>query len=824
MFNLTRYYSVGSLFCIIIAAVVLGMFSHNQSITSLTEMVEDRNVALTRVFGNALLEHFSWLLVKSPVGKPIDPTSPEIAHLHQEVVALMKGTSAVKVKVYNLEGVTVFSTEAKQIGEDKHDNAGFRAAAQGKTASIISHRNKFNSFEGVIESRDLLSSYIPYMPEHKKRIVGVFELYTDITPFLAKVNHTKWLVVATVSGVLIVLYSVLYLVVLRAKNIIKDQEAKLMSSLTRIEEDNRLLDERVFIRTQELQDANNLLNAEISSRKRIEEELLLSAKVFENTVEGVIITDSNSRILAVNKAFTQVTGYELKELKGLTPRVLQSGRHDAQFYAEMLESLKQSGQWVGEVWNKRKNGEIYPERLTIAAVKDIEGAVMNYVAVFSDISEIKKSQERLDFLAHHDPLTNLANRLLFNLHLNHSIKLAQRNRRQIAVIFIDLDDFKSINDSLGHDHGDELLKKVAELLGTQVRVSDTLARLGGDEFILLVNDIGALHHASTIAEKFLNLLSQSFNVSGHEIFISASIGISLYPMDGEDANTLVKNADTAMYFAKTHHRNSYHFYTPSMGEHAQERIKLEAMLRRSIERGEMTVHYQPQVDLLTGQLVGMEALLRWNNPELGMISPLRFIPIAEDAGFISTLGEWVLRTACRQLKEWDSCSINMPSVSVNLSVKQLEQNDIVDIVSRILEEVGLPASRVELEVTESAIIDNQRALNNLNGLRGLGVVLSLDDFGTGYSSLSYLSRLPIQKLKIDRSFVSEVTTESSRMAIIRAIIAMADALGLVTIAEGIETESEAQFLRQEGCLTAQGYLFSHPLPPDELLAHWSLKE
>ena len=540
-------------------------------------------------------------------------------------------------------------------------------------------------------------------------------------------------------------------------------------------------------------------------------------------MEGVIITDSNSRILAVNKAFTQVTGYDLEELKGLTPRILQSGRHDAQFYAEMWESLKQSGQWIGEIWNKRKNGEIYPERLTIAAVKDNAGVVGNYVAVFSDITEIKQSQERLDFLAHHDPLTSLPNRLLFNLHLNHSIALAQRDRCQMAVIFIDLDHFKNVNDSLGHDRGDELLKKVAEVLGTQVRKSDTLARLGGDEFILLLNNIEALHHAGTIAEKFLSLLSQSFIVFGHEIFITASIGISFYPMDGEDANTLVKNADTAMYFAKTHNRNSYHFYSPSMGEHAQERIKLETLLRRSIDRGEMAVHYQPQVNLLTGQLVGMEALLRWNNPELGMVSPIRFIPIAEDTGFIATLGEWVLRTACRQLQEWDSCAINMPCVSVNLSVKQLEYSDIVGIVSRILAETGLPSSRLELEVTESAIMNNQRALGNLDGLRALGVVLAVDDFGTGYSSLSYLRRLPIQKLKIDRSFVSGMTAEPSREAIVRAIIAMANALGLRTIAEGIETESEAQFLRQEGCHDAQGYLFSQPLPPEELLASWSLK-
>ena len=820
MFNLTRYYSIVSLFCIIIAAVVLGVFNRIQSIKSLKEIAEDHNIALALVFENSLWDHFAMLLMEGSASTLTNPASPEVANLHQDVVDLMKGTSVVKIKVYNLQGVTVFSTEAGQIGEDKHDDAGFLAAVQGRTSSQISHRDKFNSIEGMIESRDLVSSYIPFMPGYDKRAVGVFELYSDITPFLAKVNQAQWSVMLTVTGVLTLLYGMLYLVVLRAKGIMKDQEVKLTNSLARIEADKQMLDERVFLRTKELQDTNRVLKAEISARQRFEEELLLSAKVFENTVEGVIITDSNSRILSVNKAFSQVTGYDLEEVQGLTPRILQSGRHDAGFYAEIRESLSQSGQWIGEIWNKRKNGEIYPERLTIAAVKDNAGKVGNYVAVFSDITDIKQSQERLDFLAHHDPLTGLPNRLLFNLHLNHSITLAQRDRYQMAVIFIDLDHFKTVNDSLGHDCGDELLKKVAEVLGTQVRKSDTLARLGGDEYILLLNNIEALHHASTIAEKFLSLLSQSFTVLGHEIFITASIGISFYPMDGEDAATLVKNADTAMYFAKTHNRNSYHFYSPSMGEHAQERIKLETLLRRSLDRGEMAVHYQPQVNLLTGRLVGMEALLRWNNPELGMVSPIRFIPIAEDTGFIATLGEWVLRTACRQLQEWDSCAINMPCVSVNLSVKQLEYSDIVGIVSRILAETGLPSSRLELEVTESSIMNNQRALGNLDGLRALGVVLAVDDFGTGYSSLSYLRRLPIQKIKIDRSFVSGMTAEPSREAIVRAIIAMANALGLRTIAEGIETEAEAQFLRQEGCHDAQGYLFSQPLPPEELVAKW----
>ena len=820
MFNLTRYYSIASLICIIIAAAILGMFYRHESVASLMNVAEDRNAALTRVFGNALWPHFSPLLKRGTADPPINTSGPEIANLRRQVVALMKDTSAVKVKIYNLQGVTVFSTEAKQIGDNKYSNAGFLAAAQGRVASELTHRNSFSAFDGVIESRDLLSSYIPFIPENGKKIEGVFELYTDITPFLAQVKRTQWLLMLVVVGVSSLLYSLLYLVVHRAKLIISDQQAQLKNSLARIEEDNHLLDQRVNERTVELQELNLTLQGEIVERERAEEGLRLSAKVFENTVEGVIITDSAARILAVNRAFTQVTGYELEDVLHLTPQILKSGRHDALFYNEMWKTLNQSGQWVGEIWNKRKNGEIYPERLTIGVVRDSNGGVGHYVGVFSDITDIKRSQERLDFLAHHDLLTTLPNRLLFNHRLNHSIALAQRNHRQLAVVFIDLDHFKNVNDTLGHDLGDELLKKVSADLNVHVRKSDTLARIGGDEFILLLDDIEAPRYAGAIAEKFLELLRRTFMISGHEIIVSASIGVSFFPTDGQDVSTLVKNADTAMYYAKTHGRNSYHFYESAMSEYAQERVRLESLLRRSIERGELSVHYQPQVNLVTGRLMGAEALVRWNNPELGSVSPVRFIPIAEDIGYICALGEWVLRTACLQVKEWEKVGFTLPCISVNLSVKQLEHGDIVDIVRRVLEETGLSSLRLELEVTESAIMKNEHALDLLDGLRAIGVELAVDDFGTGYSSLSYLRRLPIQKLKIDRSFITDVTAEPSREAIVRAIIALANALGLHTIAEGIETEAEAQFLIREGCQQAQGFLYSRPLPPEEFFAKW----
>ncbi|HEX8979432.1 MAG TPA: EAL domain-containing protein [Parasulfuritortus sp.] len=560
-----------------------------------------------------------------------------------------------------------------------------------------------------------------------------------------------------------------------------------------------------------------------AQRRESVDKLRQSARVFENTAEGVIITDAKARILTVNPAFTALTGYEEHEVLGHTPALLHSGRQNPTFYQALWRDLKDTGTWQGEIWNQRKNGEIYPEWLTISSVNDADGQTTHYVGVFSDISSVKRAQAAQEFLAHHDPLTGLPNRSLLRSRLEQSIQHARRDGRGRAVLFLDLDRFKDVNDSLGHSVGDELLRIVATKMEKQIRSGDTLARLGGDEFIVLVEDSATPEQAARVAGKLLALFEQPFFVADSEIFVTASIGISLFPSDGGDVDTLVSNADLAMYQAKALGRNNYQFYAPEMTDRILERTHLEHALRGALGRNEFTLHYQPQVDIATGSLLGVEALLRWHHPELGLVPPARFIPAAEEIGLIGEIGAWVLREACRQAVDWQAAQLDVPRISVNLSVRQLERSQLLDQVARILEETGLRSERLELEVTESMIMrQTDDAISVLSGLREMGVQLAVDDFGTGYSSLSYLKQLPLNRLKIDQSFVRDLGTNDDDLAIVRTIIALGRNLGLDVVAEGVEQATQAEHLRREGCLVAQGYLFGRPMDAAQLHRAWGL--
>ncbi|MFL6707460.1 MAG: EAL domain-containing protein [Massilia sp.] len=562
--------------------------------------------------------------------------------------------------------------------------------------------------------------------------------------------------------------------------------------------------------------------ADITERKLAEEKLRLSATVLEHIADGVMVTDTAGRIVAVNPAFTQITGYTEAEVVGEPSSLSRLGRYDTAFYHGLWNELRASGFARGDIWNERKNGDTYLESLTVSAVRDTAGEgtpVTHYVAVFSDITKVRQSQDKLDHMAHHDPLTSLPNRLLFQDRLSHALQRASRDEEQLAVLFIDLDRFKNVNDTLGHHVGDELLKQVAGALAAQLRDGDTLARLGGDEFIVLLENVDAFG-AGHVAEKLVAMFEQPFIVADYELFVTGSVGVSVFPNDANDLNLLIRNADVAMYQAKARGRNNYQFYAPSMTGEGVERLRLEAMLRRSIEKNEIHLNYQPQVEMETGRLIGVEALVRWHNPELGQVPPSRFIPVAEDTGFINQLGQWVLEEACRQMIRWEAAGLVVPKMAVNLSVKQFERGSIVSMVSNILRETGLAPQRLQLEVTESVIMNTGDALAFINDLHGIGVGLAIDDFGTGYSSLAYLKQLPVQTLKIDRSFIQDIATDSNDEAIAIAIIQLGKSLNLSVIAEGVETEEQAVFLQRHGCRHAQGYYFARPGRAEALLENW----
>ena len=564
--------------------------------------------------------------------------------------------------------------------------------------------------------------------------------------------------------------------------------------------------------------------ADISERKQAEEKLRLSATVLEHIADGVMVVDAERRIVAVNPAFTQITGYTEHEAIGQSASITRSDRHDEQFHRTMWEEQESSGLWRGEIWNRRKNGEVYPEWLTVSVMRDDTGRITHYVGVFSDITAAKESQEKLDHMAHHDPLTALPNRLLFHDRLQHALQRAARVDEQLAVLFIDLDRFKNVNDTLGHHVGDELLIQVASALSERLREGDTLARLGGDEFIVLLENVDGAYGAGLVAEKLMAMFEQPFIVSDYELFVTGSVGISLYPNDATDLNMLIRNADVAMYQAKARGRNGYQFYAPSMTGEGVERLRLEAMLRRSIEKNEIFLNYQPQVEIDTGRLIGVEALVRWNSPELGVVPPFRFIPLAEDIGFISQLGKWVLYEACRQMIRWEEQGLSVPKIAVNLSVKQFERGSIATMVADVLAETGLDPQRLQLEVTESVIMNTGDALAFINDLHAIGVGLAIDDFGTGYSSLAYLKQMPVQTLKIDRSFIKDISTDINDEAITIAIIQLGKSLNLSVIAEGVETAEQAEFLLRHGCNLAQGYYYSRPVMPHALLEYWQVKE
>jgi diguanylate cyclase (GGDEF)-like protein/PAS domain S-box-containing protein len=585
-----------------------------------------------------------------------------------------------------------------------------------------------------------------------------------------------------------------------------------------VRKDGTTIDVRLTGTLYEGEDGEKLILSvveDISDRKRAEAELRLMANIFEHSGEAILISDRDNRIVAVNPAFTRLTGYAAEEVIGRNPSILASGRSTPEEYAQMWQALREHGLWHGEVWDRRKDGGTYPKWLTIATLKNADGEVTHYIGSFTDISERKTAEEQIRHLAHHDTLTGLSNRFHLQGRLEQALATARRDERPLAVIFLDLDRFKIINDTLGHQVGDHLLIAVAHRLRASVRDSDIVARLGGDEFVVVLTDVEAAG-AQQVADKILRSLATAYNVGAHRLHSTPSLGIAMFPQDGDSVEALMKNADTAMYHAKTAGRNNAQFFTAAMNEEASTRLALENSLRQAVARNEFELHYQPQVELASGRVIGVEALVRWHHPERGLLSPLTFIPLAEETGLIVPLGAWVLGQALRQLAAWHAAGIDGLRMAVNLSAHQLRSPTFVSSVAAAIETTGIPPERLELEITESvAMADPQATIELLGQLRRMGIDLAIDDFGTGYSSLSYLKLLPIQRLKLDRSFVMDIEHDPNDAAICSATIALAHSLGLGVIAEGVETEAQRDYLARLGCDNVQGYLFSRPLPAAE---------
>jgi diguanylate cyclase (GGDEF)-like protein/PAS domain S-box-containing protein len=558
--------------------------------------------------------------------------------------------------------------------------------------------------------------------------------------------------------------------------------------------------------------------SDISDRKQAERELRIAAITFE-TQDGIMVTDSNAVILRVNHAFTRLTGYSADEAVGKTPALLKSGRQNKAFYQRMWLELKRKGHWQGEIWNRRKNGKIYAEWLSISAVMTPEGEIMNFVGSFSDITENKEAEAEIHRLAYYDSLTGLPNRRLLHDRLGQAMAGSRRTKHCGTLLFLDLDNFKTLNDTRGHDTGDKLLFEVSQRILTCVREDDTVARLGGDEFVVILENLSpakteAAVQTRLVAEKIRAALAHPYDLDGHNAYCPASIGIALFPDDQSDTvETLLKHADMAMYKAKRSGGNALGFYDPQMQTALDLRSGMEEDLRLALQRSEFQLYYQAQIDSLR-HVTGAEALLRWNHPTRGMVPPDDFIELAEETGLILPIGHWVLQAACHQIKDWSTSTTTRDlSLAVNVSARQLRQADFVAEVEKILEETGANPSRVKIEVTESMVIHNvSDTIDKMRQLKERGIVFSMDDFGTGYSSLAYLNLLPLDQLKIDRSFIDRITRDSNSAAIAQTIITMGNIMGIQVIAEGVETQEQLDQLHLYGCSAYQGYLFSKPVP------------
>lgn len=908
---LYRHYGWFSLTLMLACAVVLGYTVVRFELQQLETLAQERNATLTQVLRNVHAADIAGMVNPSTAAD-----APQVAAFTAKVRAVLQDADIAKLKIYDLRGRTVFSTDPSQIGEDQSSNIGFLTARTGQVASELTHRDQFSATEQSLSDVDMVTSYVPVV--QNGRVMAVFELYQNVTALTQRMAHALW----KLGAVLLVVFGGLYAVLLAwvRRSTAAEQRQKIQLAHANTDLDQRVAQRtlelrlskarlrsltmmssdffwetdaqhRFTMRTPSLRETQSeafdpsaligvlcwdiphtspdvptwaahrqLLQAhhpfrgfevgrmdahgqtqyvsvsgdpvfasdgtfmgyrgvgtDITERKRAESELRIAAAAFDSQ-QSTMVTDAQAVILRVNTAFERDTGYCQAEVVGQTPRLLQSGRHDQNFYRDMWKTLLCSGQWHGEVWDRRKDGAVYPKWLTIAAVKNGTGAITHFVGTHVDISERKAAEQRIAELAFFDALTRLPNRTLFHDRLRVALAGGQRAEHIGAVLLIDLDHFKTINDTLGHPVGDLLLQQMATRLQTCVREGETLARLGGDEFAVLVSHVGAnvataLPAVEALGQRMLAQLAPSFSLGAIEYPITASIGATLFGLHSSTAEEVLQQAELAMYRAKEQGRNRLRFFDPEMQTQMLESAEVERSLRRAIAEGQLLLHYQAFVNK-DKRVSGAEALVRWQHPVQGLIPPGEFIPVAESSGLIVPLGQWVLETACQQLALWAQHPVlHTLTLSVNVSARQFHQADFTDQVIATLQRSGANPARLKLELTESLLVDHlDEVIAKMGTLRAIGLQFALDDFGTGYSSLAYLSRLPLDQLKIDRSFVSCIETDDRSVAICSATIGLAHILGLHVVAEGVETEAQRYFLSTvHHCDYLQGYLLSRPV-------------
>jgi diguanylate cyclase (GGDEF)-like protein/PAS domain S-box-containing protein len=561
------------------------------------------------------------------------------------------------------------------------------------------------------------------------------------------------------------------------------------------------------------------IKLDITDYKEQQQKLQQSATVYETIGDGIMITDSEKKILSINPAFVQMFGYEEEELIGQEPMIISSLKQDRSFYKRMWYSLTRRDRWSGKMYNRTKSGKILPTWLTITVVRDKIGAIANFIAVYTNLEGIIEMEEKVDFLAYHDSLTHLPNRAQFEREIVRIFDIAKINNEKIAILFIDLDRFKVINDTLGHHIGDEMLIYLAKRIKNVLRKDDLFARIGGDEFVIVLDPLKARENAALMAEKILSVVREPIQVQNYHLNTTASIGIALYPDDGAEKSEIIKHADSAMYHAKESGKDRYEFYSKQLSIDIQLRLDLEQELKHALKKKELYVHYQPQYDLKSGKVSGAEALLRWDNPSLGQVSPALFISVAEETGMIIDIGYFVFEEACREYMHWKEQGLDINSISVNISSVQFREDDLFENFKKVIEKVGISPQNIEIEITERFIMEYSTSnLTILEELRNIGCQISIDDFGTGYSSMSYMKSLPLDTIKIDKSFVIDLPHDTHDIEVSKAIIALSKSLGYQVVAEGIENELQEAFLRENGCNIGQGYYFAKPMDSSAFVA------